>query len=199
MEFSREQELLRQVVSGYLKDKSPPESVRELMASERGYDPAIWSEICGEIGMAVHLPESHGGSGLGAVELGIVCEEMGRYLYCGPFFASAVMAGYALMEVATGEHRDTLLPAVASGEGIATLVLDSLDAPERIGRQVEADADGRPARQRPDRARRRPVARPLELGSDRGARRTTASLRRPRCRSRRRSPAGHRARIRTAR
>ena len=68
------------------------------MASERGYDPAVWRQLCGDVRLAgVHVPEAYGGTGGGAIELGIVAEEMGRSLYCGPFFSSAVMAGYALL------------------------------------------------------------------------------------------------------
>jgi alkylation response protein AidB-like acyl-CoA dehydrogenase len=138
-EFSREQQLLRQVVAGALKEKSTPRAVRELMASERGYDPAVWRELCGEAGLAgIHVPETCGGSGGGAIELGIIAEELGRHLYCGPFFSSAVMAAYALLGAADQAHREALLPRIASGSTIATLVLDDLDQPERIGRSIRA-------------------------------------------------------------
>ena len=138
-EFSKEQELLRQIVASSLKERSTTEAVRELMASAEGYDPTVWRELCGDVGLAgIHLPESLGGSGLGAVELGIVAEQMGRYLFCGPFFASPVMAGYTLLEAAEEAHRAELLPGIASGETVATLVLDSLDGPDLVGRALEA-------------------------------------------------------------
>ena len=142
-EFSKEQQLLREVVSRYLEDKSPPIAVREMMASDRGYDPAVWQQICGEVQWAgIHVPEAYGGLGFGAIELGIVAEEMGRYLYCGPFFASPVMAGYALLGGATEAAKNALLPGIVSGSTLATLVLDSLNLPDEVGRSMRATDRG---------------------------------------------------------
>ena len=105
-EFSKEQQLLRQVVARALKEKSPPSAVRAQMAQDRGYDPAVWRELCGDAGLAgIHVPEAYGGAGGGAVELGVVAEEMGRSLYCGPFFSSAVMGGWPGFSGVTVEGR----------------------------------------------------------------------------------------------
>ncbi len=135
--FSEDQIQFRDVVSRFLSNKSPPVEVRRLMASEDGYDAAVWRQLCGEIGLAgIHIPEQYGGAGFGPVELGIVAEEMGRYLYCGPFFSSAVMASHALLSYATEAHKVILLPDIAAGTTIATLVLDNLDAPERVGQAI---------------------------------------------------------------
>jgi alkylation response protein AidB-like acyl-CoA dehydrogenase len=142
-EFSNEQQLLRQIVARALKEKSPPTAVRELMASDRGYDPAVWQELCGDVGLTgIHIPETYGGTGSGAIELGIVAEEMGRHLYCGPFFSSAVMAGYALLGAADEAHRRALLPGVAAGSSLATLALDDVSDPTRVGRSIRASGDG---------------------------------------------------------
>ena len=100
--YTEEQEQFREVVARFLRVKSTAADVRQLMASSEGYDLAVWQQLCGEVGLAgTHIPEEYGGVGLGPVELGIVAEEMGRHLYCGPFFASSVMAGYALLNGAT--------------------------------------------------------------------------------------------------
>ncbi len=142
--FSREQQLLRDIVARALRDKSPTTAVRELMASDRGYDPVVWQELCGDAGLAgVHIPEAHGGAGGGPVDLGIVAEEMGRTLFCGPFFASAVMAGTALLEAADEPGRSELLPGIASGSVIATLVLDDLNSLAGIGGSLRTAEGGR--------------------------------------------------------
>ncbi len=143
-EFLREQQLLRDVVSRALREKSPTTAVRELMASDRGYDPAVWQELCGDAGLAgVHIPEAYGGAAGGPVELGIVAEEMGRTLFCGPFFASSVMAGNALLEAADESARAELLPGIAGGSVIATLVLDDLNSPDGVGGSIRATDGGR--------------------------------------------------------
>jgi len=138
--YTEEQEQLREVVSRFLQAKSTAVDVRRLMASSEGYDPAVWEQLCGEVGLAgTHIPEEYGGVGFGPVELGIVSEEMGRHLYCGPFFASSVMAGYALLNGATETHKTAILPGIASGDQIATLVLDNLNNPEKVGTALKAN------------------------------------------------------------
>ena len=138
--YTEEQEQLREVVSRFLQAKSTAVDVRRLMASSEGYDPAVWQQLCGEVGLAgTHIPEEYGGVGFGPVELGIVSEEMGRHLYCGPFFASSVMAGYALLNGATETHKTAILPGIASGDQIATLVLDNLNNPEKVGAALKAN------------------------------------------------------------
>ena len=137
--YTEEQEQLREVVSRFLKAKSTAVDVRRLMASSEGYDLAVWQQLCGEVGLAgTHIPEEYGGVGFGPVELGIVSEEMGRHLYCGPFFASSVMAGYALLNGATEAYKSAILPDIASGAQIATLVLDNLNNPEEVGSALKA-------------------------------------------------------------
>ena len=138
--YTEEQEQLREVVSRFLQAKSTAVDVRRLMASTEGYDPAVWQQLCQEVGLAgTHIPEEYGGVGFGPVELGIVSEEMGRHLYCGPFFASSVMAGYALLNGATETHKTAILPGIASGDQIATLVLDNLNYPEKVGAALKAN------------------------------------------------------------
>jgi len=137
--YTEEQEQLREVVSRFLQAKSTAVDVRRLMASSEGYDLAVWQQLCGEVGLAgTHIPEEYGGVGFGPVELGIVSEEMGRHLYCGPFFASSVMAGYALLNGATEAYKSTILPNIASGAEIATLVLDNLNDPGEVGSALKA-------------------------------------------------------------
>ncbi len=142
-EFSEDQEQFRTMVSRFLQEKSQPTAVRQCMESDAGYDASVWQQLCSEVGLAgTHIPEAYGGFGFGPVELGIAAEEMGRYLYCGPFFSSAVMAAYALLHNADEAAKDALLPGIAAGTTLATLVLDSLDAPAKIGSGL-AVAEGR--------------------------------------------------------
>ena len=73
------------------------------------------------------IPEVLGGAGLGAVELGIVLEEMGRALYSGPFLSSAVMSVIALLESEDAALQAEILPAIADGRTLMTLALDEYD------------------------------------------------------------------------
>ncbi|RMH75920.1 MAG: acyl-CoA dehydrogenase [Actinomyces sp.] len=122
--FSEEQDQLREFVRGFLEEKSPEQAVREQMATERGYDPEVWSQMAEQMGLqAIAIPEEYGGQGFSFVELSIVLEEMGRALLCAPYFSSVVLAANTLLLSGDEEAKKAHLPGIASGETIATLAL----------------------------------------------------------------------------
>ena len=73
----------------------------------------------------IALPAALGGSGLGAVELAILCEQMGRVLLPSPFFATVALAAPAIALAGTPAQREALLPDIASGRTRATLAVAS--------------------------------------------------------------------------
>ena len=122
--FTDEQEQFREVLRRFLEDKSPATEVRRLMETEAGCDPAVWRQISQDLGLTgIHIPESYGGQGFGAVELGIALEEMGRALLCAPYFASTVLAATAILNAGTEDQKRALLPDIAAGETIATFAI----------------------------------------------------------------------------
>ncbi len=122
--FSEEQEELRKMVRRFLEEKSSENDVRRLMATDEGYDPAVWAQMANELALqGLGIPEAYGGQGYGPVELYVVFEEMGAALLCSPYFSSVALAANALMRVGTPEDQATYLPGIASGETIATLAL----------------------------------------------------------------------------
>lgn len=122
--FSEEQDAFREVLKRFLESKSPATEVRRLMETESGWDEAVWSQICEELGLpGIAIPETYGGQGFGFVELGIVLEEMGRSLLCAPFFSSAVLAGNAILNAGSESDKQALLPGIAAGTTRATLAL----------------------------------------------------------------------------
>jgi len=122
--FSEEQEELRRVVRRFLETTSPIAEVRRLMETPEGHEPAVWKQLSQELALpGVQIPEAYGGQGFGFVELGVVLEEMGRALYCGPYFASVVLAANAILNGASVAQKQALLPGIASGETIATLAI----------------------------------------------------------------------------
>ncbi len=142
LELTEDQKNFRDVVSRFMSDKSDPTEVRRLMETADGFDAQVWQQMCQEVGLAgTHIPEQFGGFGFGPVELGIVAEEMGRTLFCSPFFASAVMAGYALLALDNETIKESLLPGIADGSTIATLVLDNLNDPSEAGSKIQAEGE----------------------------------------------------------
>jgi len=122
--FSEEQQQLRDVVRRFLTDKSPTSEIRRLMETEEGFDRSVWKQLCQELGLGgLQIPELYGGQGFSYIELGIVMEEMGRALFCGPYFSSSVLAASAILHAGNEDQKTNLLPTIASGECIATLAV----------------------------------------------------------------------------
>jgi alkylation response protein AidB-like acyl-CoA dehydrogenase len=122
--FSDEQEAFRESTRRFLADKSPTKDVRRLMETEVGYDPDVWRQLSQDLGITgIAIPEAYGGQGFGISELAIALEEAGRALLCAPLFASAVMSATAILKGASEDEKKALLPAIASGETVATLAI----------------------------------------------------------------------------
>jgi alkylation response protein AidB-like acyl-CoA dehydrogenase len=120
--FTDEQEQIRAMVRRFLAEQSPTTEIRRLMATDNGWERAGWQRLSSELGLtSVHIPEAYGGQGLGFVELAIVLEEMGRALLCAPYFASVALAANAILNAGSEGQKHELLPAIATGETVATL------------------------------------------------------------------------------
>lgn len=120
--FAEEHEELRRTVRRFLEATSDEQAVRRTMATESGYDEELWRQMAGQLGLqGLAVPADLGGAGLGAVELGVVMEEMGRVLLCAPYLSTAVVAVSTLLEGADEPARRELLPRIAAGEAIVTL------------------------------------------------------------------------------
>ena len=86
-----------------------------------GYGTDFWKQFA-ELGLTgILIPESQGGAGLGAVEAGLVLEEIGRNLTPSPFLTTAVAAVRALEGSA---HAERWFPGILAGETVAALAID---------------------------------------------------------------------------
>ncbi|MER5436587.1 acyl-CoA dehydrogenase family protein [Streptomyces sp. NPDC002588] len=122
--FTEEQDELRATLRRFLADKAPSASVRRWMESDEGHDPRLWQQMAGQLGLhGLALPQEYGGFGGGAVELGIVLEELGRVLLPSPYFATVALAGQALAVSGDDTAKARWLPAIADGSLTGTLAL----------------------------------------------------------------------------
>ncbi|MET7689019.1 acyl-CoA dehydrogenase family protein [Streptomyces sp. NPDC005483] len=137
---------LRASVREFLEAKSSEEAVRKLLDSEPRFDPEVWAQAADQLRLpALAIPEEYGGDGFGPVELGVVLEEMGRALFCAPFFATVVLAVQALLATRDHEACARHLPGIAAGRTTATLAVaeeaGSWD-PALISTRAIPDGDG---------------------------------------------------------
>jgi alkylation response protein AidB-like acyl-CoA dehydrogenase len=120
LDFSEEQEMLREMVRGVSGEYASFDVVRGMEDDPTGYPAELWKQL-GEVGLlGLLVPEQYSGSGQSMLEAAIVYEEFGRALVPSPHFPSCVMSAGVLQLAGSQEQKQEWLPKIASGEAILT-------------------------------------------------------------------------------
>jgi alkylation response protein AidB-like acyl-CoA dehydrogenase len=120
LDFSPEQEMLRQTVRDVLERHCPLDVVRQMEDDPSGFPRSLWAQL-GQLDLiGLLLPEEHGGSGMTLVEGVALYEELGRALAPTPHFVSAVLSGGVIALAGSGAQKSQWLGPIASGEAIVT-------------------------------------------------------------------------------
>jgi alkylation response protein AidB-like acyl-CoA dehydrogenase len=143
-DLTDEQQAIKSTANGFLASRFKSERVREIAASDSGFDEAGWKEMA-ELGWAgLALPEEWGGQGLGIVDLAVLFEEMGYALAPSPLLSNTI-AGLALAIAGSDEQRERWLRPLAAGElrgAPALLDAGSSAVPLRFELEGEQTGDG---------------------------------------------------------
>lgn len=118
-----EQVAIQDAVRGTLGECWGMDRLHKFADAEADFDPASWQALMALGVGALALPESDGGAGLGLLDAALVCEVAGMAAAPGPLIGQIVGA-IAVANCADAATRD-LLPAIASGEAVVTLALES--------------------------------------------------------------------------
>ncbi|MBB3860908.1 acyl-CoA dehydrogenase [Novosphingobium hassiacum] len=119
-DLSDEQKMLAEQANGLLAERSPPDRLRQLIDAGAEWDEPLWRELA-EMGfLGAAIPEQFGGVGMTRLDLAVISEELGRANAALPFFSSIVLAAEAIMLAGSEEQKARWLPALASGDTIAT-------------------------------------------------------------------------------
>ncbi|CAN5163698.1 acyl-CoA dehydrogenase family protein [soil metagenome] len=124
--LNEEQSMLRDSARGLISDKAPVAHLRKLRDTKdaTGFSRELWTTFA-DMGFAgLLVPEEFGGSGLGAVEAGVVMEEIGRTLMPSPFLSTGVVAATALTRGGNAAQKSEYLSKLAKGDLIASLAVD---------------------------------------------------------------------------
>jgi alkylation response protein AidB-like acyl-CoA dehydrogenase len=121
--LSDEQSQLASLVRDLLRKRSGSAAVRAALSGPRGYDEALWSVLCEQVGVAaLAIPEEYDGAGFTLLETHVVLEELGAALTPSPLLGSGVLAAQALLLADRPETCAELLPGIAAGESVATIL-----------------------------------------------------------------------------
>lgn len=124
LDFSEEQNQLRDQVRRFLQENCPTTEVRKVLESDAVYDPKLYKGLAdlGVLGAAI--PEEYGGVGLGHLELCVVAEELGRVIAPVPVASSIYLAAECLLQAGSEDQKSAWLPKLAAGEAIGCFALN---------------------------------------------------------------------------
>src|SRR5918995_4046078 len=112
-ELSDDQLALRDGARELLDGLAPSTRVRTIVDAGGGVDHGLWKAMVEQGWTAVEVPEDRGGLGLGAVEVSVLVEEIGRHVAPAPFLSTLLARG-ALARAGKDDWDERL----ASGDAI---------------------------------------------------------------------------------
>lgn len=140
--FTPEQEALRDLARRILGDLATHERLKAIEREDDWFDRALWAALAEAKLLGIAVPEAHGGSGLGLVELCLLLEQVGAHVACVPAWPALVLGGLPLARFGSPTQRARWLPALAAGEAVLTAALEEFPAEEPQAPQVTARRDG---------------------------------------------------------
>lgn len=122
-EYTDDQQFIRDEARKLLTDNYSGDALRALLATSGSYDAPLWQQ-CRDMGWTgITVAEEFGGLGLGAIELCVIAEELGRVTAGVPFLLTSFAASEALAAWGSAEQKSRYLPSLASGESIGAIGL----------------------------------------------------------------------------
>ena len=138
-----DQLMFRDAAKRFAAERAPVAQLRKLRDDNDlvGFSRELWKEMADMGWAGVLAPEEYGGVGFGFVGAGLIATEVGRNLSVTPLLSSAVLAVTALVRGCSQSHKETLLPAIASGESLIALATD--ESPRHSPHHIATRASGK--------------------------------------------------------
>ena len=140
--FTEEQDAVRDLAAQVFGGHATTERVKQVEASETRVDRDLWRALADAGLLAIAVPEEHGGSGLGLVELCLLLEEQGRRVAPVPLWPTLVLGALPIAELGSPEQQQRWLPGVASGDVILSAALSESGLNDPLRPQTAASRDG---------------------------------------------------------
>lgn len=138
--LTEDQLMFRDAAKRFAAERAPVAQLRKLRDDNDpvGFSRELWKEMADMGWAGVLVPEEHGGVGFGFVGAGLIATEIGRNLSVTPLLSSSVLAVTALVRGGSQAQKETLLPAIASGELLIALATDesARHSPHHIATRV---------------------------------------------------------------
>ena len=144
LDFTEEQEMLREMVRGVCSQYSNHDVVRAMEDDPKGYPEDLWAQLAELDLLGLVIPEDFGGAGMSMLDAVVVYEEFGRSLAPLPHFVSCVLSAGAIALGGSDSQREAWLPKIAKGEAIVTPAWNEPDngfGPKGVEMRAEIDGD----------------------------------------------------------
>ena len=145
IEYSEEQNMLRDSAERYLRDNYSFDSRQAAVKQASGFDALQWQAFADLGWLAMTFDEDSGGFGGGALETMILCEQFGKFLVLEPYLESVVMVGGLIEAGAQPAIKEQYLTGLIAGElqgAFAYLEEGSVADPTHVKAIAEPSADG---------------------------------------------------------
>jgi alkylation response protein AidB-like acyl-CoA dehydrogenase len=126
MDFSTtdDQKALVALATRILGERATPKRLQQLETDGEWLDLDLWRTLA-DAGIAgAALPEEHGGSGLGYLDLVLLLEQVGAHVAPVPLFETVLTAALPIARFGTDEQKARDLPGVAAGTSVLTAALN---------------------------------------------------------------------------
>jgi 3-oxocholest-4-en-26-oyl-CoA dehydrogenase beta subunit len=140
--FTEAQDAVRDLAAQIFEGHATIERVTEVERGDERVDRELWRALADAGLLAIAVPEEHGGSGLGLIELCLLLEQQGRRVAPVPLWPTLVLGALPLAEFGTPDQQQAWLPGVASGDVVLTAALSETGVNDALHPQVTATRDG---------------------------------------------------------
>jgi len=140
--FTEDQQAIRDLAAQIFRDRASDEFLLQFSRSDATYDDSLWQTLAEQGLLGIAIPEAHGGSGLGLVELCLVLEEQGRTVAPIPLFASLVLGAMPLVHYGSEELQAAWLPRLVAGEVKLSAAIAEMNMNPALREPVRLTKDG---------------------------------------------------------
>lgn len=139
--INKEQKMYKDSARTFFKNEWSFDLLRE-NAKESGFSRKLWKKVADLGWLGLLVDEEYGGFGASFMDVCIIMEEMGRFLFPCPYLATAVVGASILSEEADDSIKKKLIPAIANGDAIITYAFDGAHNGSKKGHQLKMNNQG---------------------------------------------------------
>ncbi|HEY95927.1 MAG TPA: acyl-CoA dehydrogenase family protein [Dehalococcoidia bacterium] len=123
LKYTESEQILRKSALDFLKRDAPKEVVQVLQETDTGVTDVLWQKVVDMGWLGIIIPEEYGGVGSTLTSAGVLFEALGTGPLPGPYFSSGILGASIILEAASEEQKQRILPEVAEGRIILALAL----------------------------------------------------------------------------